>query len=123
MSQDDPHTAVNRCIGNDLTHRNACTPVVPVVPRQMDAPGAVVQMSDPKVFASRIRFGKAVGEEAAGSFEAVEQQRGFGTLMEHGNGVGAEHKASDSNRIHTGGAINPEWMFFAPLLPVAVQLG
>ena len=123
MRQDYSRAAVQGGIGDHLAKRKGGTAIVAVVPRKVDAAGAVIDMGDPQMFAGRVGFGEAVGEEAAGRFEAVEQQRGFGTLMEHGGGVRQSTAPGDGNRIRFGATLYPLWRSIAPLPRPARRLG
>lgn len=109
VGQDDPRAAVAGGVGDYLPHRNRHTALIAVVARKVDAAGTVVDMRNPEMFAERVGFGEAVGEEAAGRFVAVEQQRGFGTLMKHADCLWRQPPASDWNRIRNGLIIPPKW--------------
>ena len=100
MGQDEPGAAVAGGVGDHLPHGQRCAAIVAVMARQMDAARLIVEVGDPQMFLGRITFGKAAGEEAAGRIKAVEQQRGFGTLMKHGVRVHGGGRPSDWNRIH-----------------------
>ena len=47
----------------------------------------VVEMRHPQAFARRVGVGEAACEEAPGGVEAIQFQRGFGTLISHGDGI------------------------------------
>jgi hypothetical protein len=59
-----------------------------VVAGQVQAARVIVDMGDPHMFQARIRLCQAAGEEAPGLVQAVEAQRGFGTLLEHARSLG-----------------------------------
>ena len=53
----------------------------------MQAARRLVDMGDPQALAGRVGIGDAAGEEGAGSREAVELEREFGTLMAQGSSL------------------------------------
>lgn len=123
MSEDHARAAVAGGIGDQLAQRKGGPALVAVMARQMDTAGAVVDMRDPQIFALGIGFGETVGEEAAGRVEAVEQQRGFGTLMEHGAFIGQGSTPGDANRIRNDQTFCPLWTSIAPLPHSRRRLG
>ena len=74
----------------------------------MDAPRLIVDMSDPQMLFVWIGLGQAIGEETPGRVEAIESQRGFGTLIEHAECIGVRSEGSDANRIRCGPAFDPD---------------
>jgi len=81
VGQDHAGAAVPRRVGNDLADRQFRAAIVAIMARQMDATCLVVDMSDPQMFLGGVGLGKAVSEESPRRVEAIEAQRGFGTLM------------------------------------------
>ncbi|MEO7813981.1 MAG: hypothetical protein ABIR87_00885 [Sphingomicrobium sp.] len=102
MRQDHPNAPMGCGIGNHVAQGQVRAANVSVMPRQVDAPRLIVDMGDPQMFLVRTSLGEAAREESMGGLEAIEEQRGFGTLMKHGHCLVQADPASDANRIRCG---------------------
>jgi len=74
---------VLRGIGDDGPHREDAAVGIPAMTREMDAPGLLVDMSDPKVLTGWVGIRHAARKEIARRRQAVQLQRKFGTLIPH----------------------------------------
>ena len=102
MRENDPDAAMGCSIPDYIAQRQGCTAYVAVMARQMDTPGLVIDVGDPEMFLLRACFGKAAREKSMGGLEAVKEQRGFGTLMEHDRCISAGGAGRDANRVQHG---------------------
>ena len=106
VRQDQAAAAVARRVGDDHADRHVGAVGIAVMAAEVNAARVVVDMRDPQMLLLRVGFGQAAGEEAPGLLQAIEMQRGFGTLMEHGANLCEGGRASDFNRVRNG---HPFW--------------
>jgi hypothetical protein len=83
VGEEDSGASVLCGVGNDLAQGKFPAALVTLVRGDVEAPGFVVDMSDPQMLAARVLFGETAGEEFACGSEAVELQRKIGTLVPH----------------------------------------
>ena len=81
VREDDPRAAVRGSVDDDLPNRKFAAALVTLVRGDVEAPGLVVDMSDPQMLRTRVLFREATSEEFARSSKAVELQRKIGTLV------------------------------------------
>ena len=81
----------------------------------MQAPGVVVDVSDPQALTGKVAIREASREKLTGGLEAVELQREFGTLISHACG-------STENRW--AGRFQPDrvWSQFLSILNETIRL-
>jgi hypothetical protein len=103
VGKHDAHASKPRRVDHDLSNRHADGFGFAVITLEMDAAGAVIEMSDPKPF-QFTAIVEAGGKKAAGSIMAVQERRGFGTLIPHaGNPMcSADDRLSEQNPIRMG---------------------
>lgn len=71
VGEDDAGAVVNQRVGDYLPERQTGAAIVAVMSGEVDAPRLIVDMGDPQMFAGRVGFSEAVGEEAPGRVETV----------------------------------------------------
>ena len=83
MGEDDPGTAESRGVGDYSSERKGRAHLVAIMPGNVNAAGLVIDMGNPQILHRRVRIGNAPGKIRSGRGEAVELERGFGTLIAH----------------------------------------
>src|SRR5690348_5018438 len=86
VCEQDGCACVPRCVENDRAQRKAHAAAIAAMTRQVEAIGLAVEMGDPQAFLAQVGLSEAAGEEGPRGGEAIELQRGFGTLIPHGGG-------------------------------------
>ncbi len=81
MRQDDAGAAKANRIGHDRTDRQANRSGLAFEPIEVDALRRLVEMGDPKPLGDLVLLPETGSEEAPGGVMAVEQCRGFDTLI------------------------------------------
>lgn len=83
MSQHQAGAAELCCLGDDGADRYADRVRSALVPVDVEASSRVVDVGDPKLFMRMVLGAEAMREKAARGLMAIQQGRGFGTLMTH----------------------------------------
>ena len=99
VREHDPRSAVPQGIGNDRPNGEGRVPGRALVPGEVQAPAAIVQVRNPQALSSRVGLCKATREEGAGRFRSVQLERLFGTLIAHPIQLCGRTTRHDSNRV------------------------
>lgn len=86
MRQYDPGASNPRRLGDDRSHRQTDRSDLALEVFKMNALSRAIEMGDPQSFSLGVRFIlETGGEETARGLMAIEQSRGFDTLIPHDN--------------------------------------
>ena len=102
VGEEDCRAVVGGRIANDRAEREVGAGFIAFVMAEMEAGQLLVEMGDPQPLERRVGLGKTVGKEGSGGGEAVDLERGFGTLMLHLRTLGEAGFAGDRNRLGSG---------------------
>ena len=83
MGEDDTRAAMLGGVDDDLAEREARAGLVAFVAGDVEATRLVVEVSDPQRLPPGIGLGEASGKEVARGRQAIDLERGFGTLKSH----------------------------------------
>lgn len=109
VSNEDRGAAVSRGIDDDRPQREVDAARVSLVARQVEAARLAVEMHYPQSLERRIGFSAAGLKELARAGDAIEDYRGFGTLIPHAPMLREPRLPNDRNRVRFGAPFRMEW--------------
>jgi hypothetical protein len=102
VREKDGRTSVPGRVDDDIAQRKVDSARIAGVSRKVKAASLLVEMRDPQSLVRGRLFGEAAGKEFSSGKQAVELQRGFGTLMAHCEHLAEEAGPNDANWVGFG---------------------